>query len=200
MSMALAPRVLGVNEVAEAARLLREGGLVAFPTETVYGLGADATNPEAIARLNRVKGRPPEKPYSVHVHDIAQVAAYVERVPPKAARLMQRFWPGPLTIVLPARDGRTVGFRLPAHPLARAFLAACRVPVVAPSANRAGGPPPTDAAEVLAALPAGDVDGVLDGGPTPLGKESTVVEVIGDDVIIRRDGALSRAEVLAAAG
>lgn len=207
MSMALAPRVLGVKgdrpdpiALAEAAQILRDGGLVAFPTETVYGLGADATNPDAIARLNRVKGRPPEKPYSVHVHDAAQVAAYVETVPPKAARLMQRFWPGPLTIVLPARDGRTVGFRLPDHPIARAFLAAAQVPVVAPSANHAGDAPPTDAAEVLAALPGGEVDCVLDGGPTPLGKESTVVEVIGDEVIIRREGALLRADVLAAAG
>lgn len=183
--------------LAEAARILRAGGLVAFPTETVYGLGADASNPDAVERLNRVKGRPPGKPYSLHLHALAQVLTYAPSIPPLAERLMQRFWPGPLTIVLPGKDGRPVGFRLPDHPVARAFLEACQVPVVAPSANRSGSPPPTDAQEVLAALN-GDVDCVLDAGPTRIGKESTVVEVMGDRVEIRREGAVSREAVLAA--
>jgi L-threonylcarbamoyladenylate synthase len=203
--MTTAPRVLSVQGqapdpavLAEAARIVRHGGLVAFPTETVYGLAADATNPDALARLNRVKGRAPEKPYSIHLHDPAQITAYVDVVPEAARRLMQRFWPGPLTLVLLARDGRTVGFRLPDHPVARAFLAACAVPVVAPSANHAGAPPPTDATEVLASLD-GEIDGILDAGPTTLGRESSVVEIIGSDVLVRREGALSEAAILAAA-
>lgn len=200
--MAKTPRIFGVVgdapdsvALAEAAKILRSGGLVAFPTETVYGLGADATNPDAIARLNRVKGRPPEKPYSLHLHSAAQVRALVSSVPPLAQRLMERFWPGPLTIVMPANDGRTVGFRLPNHPVAHAFLKACDVPVAAPSANRSGSPPPTDAQEVLAALN-GDVDCVLDSGPTALGRESTVVEIIGERLEIHREGAISKDEIL----
>ena len=183
--------------VAEAAKLLRGGGLVAFPTETVYGLGADATNPQAIARLNQVKGRPPEKPYSWHLYAPEQIRNVVPAVPPLAQRLMERFWPGPLTIVMPSRDGKTIGFRLPDHPVARAFLKACGVPVAAPSANRSGSPPPTDAKEVLAALD-GAVDCVLDAGPTRLGRESTVVEVIGSRLEIRREGAIPNDDILAA--
>ena len=200
-----APRVFGmlgdaldVSALAEAARIVREGGLVAFPTETVYGLGADATNSKAIARLNQVKGRPPEKPYSLHIHAPEQMRPFVSDVPPLAATLIARFWPGPLTIVMPAKGGGTVGFRLPDHPIALALLKACDVPVAAPSANRSGAPPPTDAAEVVAALD-GDVDCVLDAGPTQLGRESTVAEIVGDRVEIRREGALPTAVVLAAA-
>lgn len=197
------PKVFGVVGaapdplvLAEAAKLLQGGGLVVFPTETVYGLGADAANPQAIDRLNRVKGRPPEKPYSLHLHDAAQLREFVDVVPPLAERLIERFWPGPLTIVMPSRDGKTIGFRLPDHPVARAFLKACGVPVVAPSANRSGSPPPTDAKEVLAALD-GAVDCILDAGPTRLGRESTVVEVIGSRLEIRREGAIPKEDVLA---
>ena len=192
-----APRVFAASAVAEAAALIRAGKLVAFPTETVYGLAADAANPAAIERLNRVKGRPPEKPYSLHVHDAAQVLAVVKTVPPMAQRLMDRFWPGPLTIVLTGADGKTVGFRLPQHAVAQEFLRACGRPVVAPSANRSGSPPPTDAQEVVAAL-GGDCDGLIDGGPTPLGRESTVVRIDGDQLTVLREGALSRAEIQAA--
>jgi L-threonylcarbamoyladenylate synthase len=185
--------------IAAAAAIVRAGGLVAFPTETVYGLAADASNPQALERLNAVKGRPPEKPYSLHLYAAAQVRERVSAIPPAAQRLMERFWPGPLTIVLPADDGTTVGFRLPDHPVARAFLKACGVPVVAPSANRSGSAPPTDAAEVLAAL--GDAcDGLLDGGPTPVGRESTVVQVQDGRVTVLREGAIPGAQVLEAAG
>jgi L-threonylcarbamoyladenylate synthase len=181
--------------LAEAATILRGGGLVAFPTETVYGLGADATNPDAITRLNQVKGRPPDKPYSLHVHSPDQIVQCVTSISPLAQRLMDRFWPGPLTIVMPAPDGATVGFRVPDHPVARAFLHACGVPVAAPSANRAGAPPPTDAQEVLAALDA-DIDCLLDGGPTQLGRESTVVEVVDGTVVVRREGAIPHDAIL----
>ena len=173
----------------EAAQVLTAGELVAFPTETVYGLGADATNPQAIARLNQVKGRPPEKPYSLHLSSVEQMCAFVTAIPPLAERLMQRFWPGPLTIVLPGKDGKTVGFRLPSHPVTQAFLKACARPVAAPSANRSGARPPTDAREVLEALN-GDLAGIVDAGPTPLGRESTVVEVLGDRVLVHREGAI----------
>ena len=183
-----------LSALAEAAGILREGGLVAFPTETVYGLGADATNPAAIARLNRVKGRPPEKPYSLHLHSIDQVRALAGPMPSAAERLMATFWPGPLTLVLPSRSGGSIGFRIPDHPIAQAFLKACGVPVAAPSANRSGHPPPTDAGEALAALE-GEFDCLLDGGPTRLGRESTVVQALGDRVEILREGAVSRAAI-----
>jgi len=187
------------SAIAEAARVLRGGGLVAFPTETVYGLGADAANPAAIERLNQVKGRPPDKPYSLHLHSPDQMRPFVTAVPPMATRLIERFWPGPLTLVLPGKDGKTVGFRLPDHPIAQAFLRSCGVPVVAPSANRSGSPPPTDAAEVLEALD-GSIECVLDGGPTRLGRESTVVEVLGARVEIRRDGAIPADAIRSAVG
>ena len=200
------PRILGLSGeapdptvLAEAAAILRAGGLVAFPTETVYGLGADATNPKAIARLNQVKGRPPDKPYSLHLHTPDQMRAFVSTVPRAATALIERFWPGPLTIVMPGKEGKAVGFRLPDHPIALAFLQVCDVPVAAPSANRSGAPPPTDAAEVLAALD-GDLDCLLDGGPTRLGRESTVVEIIGGRVEVRREGAIPRDIILSVAG
>ncbi len=188
------PRIVGI---AEAARILRSGGLVVFPTETVYGLGADATNPKALEQLNRVKGRPPEKPYSLHLHSPEQMRPYLSTIPPVAQRLIEQFWPGPLTIILPGNDGKTVGFRLPDHPIARAFLKACDVPVAAPSANRSGSPPPTDIQEVLVALD-GAVDCMLDGGPTKLGRESTVVEVTRDGRLeIHREGAIPKVDLLA---
>ena len=200
--MSAAPRIFSVcGETSdpailrEAAQMLRAGGLVAFPTETVYGLGADAMNPVAIERLNAVKGRPPDKPYSWHLHSAEQLKAIVDRVPPLAQRLIDRFWPGPLTIVMPTGRGRTVGFRLPDHPIARAFLKACDVPVAAPSANRSGEPPPTDASEVVRAL-GSSLECVLDSGPTQLGRESTVVEVIDGRVQVLREGALSREAIL----
>lgn len=196
------PRIFSVTgsdlnpaAIAEAAAILRRGGLVAFPTETVYGLGADAEDPKAIERLNRVKGRPPEKPYSLHLHAPEQIEPFVSEVPSLARRLMERFWPGPLTIVMPGKDGKTVGFRLPDHPIARAFLAACGRPVVAPSANRSGFPPPTDAREVLVALD-GSFDGLLDGGPTMLGRESSVVEVRGTRLLVHREGAIPKDAIL----
>jgi len=202
--MAAAPQIFGVSgdapdpsAIAEAARILRNGGLVAFPTETVYGLAADATNPKAIERLNQVKGRPPEKPYSLHLHAASQMAPMVGTIPPLAEQLIRRFWPGPLTIVMAAKDGTTLGFRLPNHPVAHAFLEACGVPVVAPSANHSGSPPPTDAKEVIAAL--GDAfDCLLDGGPTPMGRESTVVHVVNDRVDVLREGVIATDTILAA--
>ena len=187
------------QRLAEAARIVQRGGLVAFPTETVYGLAADATNPQAIERLNQVKGRPPEKPYSWHVHSVEQMRARIGTIPPLGQRLIDHFWPGPLTIVLSAPGGTTIGFRLPDHPITRVFLRACEIAVVAPSANRSGMPPPTSAGQVIAALN-GDVDMVLDGGPTTLSRESTVVQVLQDRVQILREGAIPAEAILAIAG
>ncbi len=185
------------QRLAEAATLLRRGGLVAFPTETVYGLGADATNTQAIERLNRVKGRPPGKPYSLHLGSVEQFFQLVEEVPALARRLIDRWWPGPLTLIIPRPDGARVGYRVPDHPLAQAFLSACGVPVAAPSANRSGEPPPSHAAAVIDALGEA-IDGVIDGGPTRLGRESTVVEVQGARLTIHREGAIASAEIHAA--
>jgi len=184
--------------MAEAARILCDGGLVAFPTETVYGLAVDSSNPMAVERLDQAKGRPPEKPYSLHLGDPSQLHQFVDRVPPAASRLIARYWPGPLTIVMPGKQGRMLGFRLPNHPVARELLRRCPCPVVAPSANPSGMPPPTDAQEVLQTMN-GLCDCVLDAGPTPLGRESTVVRVIDDRVEVLRQGAIAADELLAVA-
>lgn len=184
--------------IAAAARIVRDGGLVAFPTETVYGLAADATNPEAIERLNRVKGRPAGKPYTLHLHATSQARELVPAIPSVAQQLMARFWPGPLTLVLPYDDTKTVGLRVPDHPVAHAFLKACGVPVAAPSANRSGDRPPTSAEEVLRAL--GEAfDGLLDGGSTSVGRESTVVQITNGSLTITREGAIARDAVLSVA-
>lgn len=172
--------------VAEAAALLREGGIVAFPTETVYGLGADAANGRAVAAIFAAKGRPQDNPLIVHIADREQAAALAAEISPVERDLMARFWPGPLTLVLPARPGAvprevtagldTVGVRMPAHPLALRLIRAAGRALAAPSANRSGRPSPTTAAHVLADL-GGRIGGVLDGGPAGIGVESTVIRV-----------------------
>jgi len=160
--------------IEEAAAWLREGKTVAFPTETVYGLGADAASDEAVRRIFAAKGRPSDNPLIVHVAGIADAERLAMRISPLAARLMERFWPGPLTVVLPCRHDRvapsvtaglaTVAVRVPAHPVALALLEAARIPVAAPSANLSGRPSPTTAAHVREDLD-GRIDGILDGGP-----------------------------------
>jgi L-threonylcarbamoyladenylate synthase len=177
------------DTIADAARALDDGGLVAFPTETVYGLGASVRRPEAVARIFAAKGRPATDPLIVHVADLAAATGVVSAVPAPARALADAFWPGPLTIVLPrgplvgdgiTAGGASVGVRVPAHPVALALLAAAADPVAAPSANRFGRISPTTADHVVAEL--GDRmdpvrDRILDGGPTPLGIESTVVDL-----------------------
>jgi L-threonylcarbamoyladenylate synthase len=191
--------------IAEAAAILRSGGLVALPTETVYGLGGDALNPAAVARIFAAKQRPAHDPLIVHVADPAGAAQVVTAISPLAATLMAHFWPGPLTLVLPGAacvplavtaGGPTVAVRCPAHPVARALIAAAGTPVAAPSANRFSHTSPTTAAPVWHDL-AGRIEAILDGGPTPIGVESTVVACDGDDVTILRPGGVT-AEALAA--
>jgi L-threonylcarbamoyladenylate synthase len=189
----------GAEGVARGVELLRAGGLVAFGTETVYGLGADATNGEAVARIFAAKGRPSFNPLICHVADAATAWRYVE---PNtlAQKLAARFWPGPLTMVLPCRPGAgvsslaaaglpTLAVRVPAHPGALALLRALGGPVAAPSANRSGRVSPTSAAHVLADLD-GRIDAVLDSGPCWVGVESTVLDLTtGTPVLLRPGGA-----------
>ncbi|MFB9326922.1 L-threonylcarbamoyladenylate synthase [Paenibacillus aurantiacus] len=192
------------EELAEAARLLREGQTVAFPTETVYGLGADARSDEAVARIFEAKGRPSDNPLIVHIADRAQLGALVLPWGELAERLMDRFWPGPLTLVLPAAPGAvsprvtagldTVAVRMPSHPVALALIAAAGCPVAAPSANRSGRPSPTLAAHVAGDL-AGRIAGIVDGGAAGVGLESTVVEIDGETVRILRPGGVTAEEL-----
>jgi L-threonylcarbamoyladenylate synthase len=200
------PTVLGVDPgapdpaaVAQAAAVLAGGGLVALPTETVYGLGADARNAAAVRRVFAVKGRPADNPLICHVADPAGLEALARHVPPLARQLAAAWWPGPLTLVVDAAPelprettgGRdSVAVRMPAHPVALAVLRASGLAVAAPSANRSGRPSPTTAAHVLDDL-AGEVDLVLDAGPSPIGVESTVVDARGSRPVILRPGAVT---------
>ena len=192
--------------VARAAALLRQGGLVSFPTETVYGLGADARSGRAVAAIYEAKGRPRFNPLIVHVADAA-AAARIGRIEGDAARLAAAFWPGPLTLVVPLRPEAglselvtagldTVGLRVPAAALACALLAEVGGPVAAPSANPSGRVSPTTAGHVLDGL-SGRIAAVLDGGPCPVGLESTIVGVAPEPVLLRPGGLPS--EMLAAA-
>ena len=194
--------------IEKAGRLLAAGRLVAFPTETVYGLGADATSEAAIAALYRAKGRPAKNPVIIHVADLA-AARRLGRFDERAERLAARFWPGPLTLVLPrtadcpvvpaASAGlSSVALRMPDHPIARAIIAASGRPIAAPSANLSGRVSPTDAAATLAEL--GDaVDLVIDGGRTPVGIESTVVALL-DRPRMLRPGYVTREAIEAEIG
>jgi L-threonylcarbamoyladenylate synthase len=194
--------------IAAAAALLRRDGLVAFPTETVYGLGANALDAAAVARIFAAKGRPATNPLIVHLADARQVAQVAADWPDPAARLAERFWPGPLTLVLLKRPevpdivtagGPTVAARVPAHPVARALLRAAGVPVAAPSANRSTELSPTTAAHVLRGL-GGRVDLILDAGPTAGGIESTVLDVTCDPPRLLRPGPVTPAEIEAVIG
>jgi L-threonylcarbamoyladenylate synthase len=187
------------GDIGRAAEVLRGGGLVAFPTETVYGLGAHALDRAAVRRLFEAKGRPSSDPLIVHIASVEQLAALAAAVPETARLLAARFWPGPLTLVLPRGASvphdvtaglETVAIRVPSHPVARALLEAARIPVAAPSANLFSRPSPTRASHVLDDL-AGRIELVLDGGPTPVGVESTVVDLSGDVPCVLRPGAVS---------
>ena len=195
--------------VAEAAAALKAGKLVAFPTETVYGLGADATNGRAVAGIFEAKGRPRFNPLIVHVPDLA-TAERIAELSPKARRLAEALWPGPLTLVLKRRPEAnisdlvtagldTVAIRVPSHPVALALLRACRLPLAGPSANRSGHVSTTTAAHVAADL--GDRPAfILDGGATTHGVESTVVDASGPDIIMLRPGAATREAIEAILG
>lgn len=185
--------------IAEAARILRTGGLVAFPTETVYGLGAAGLDPEAVAAVFEAKGRPHTDPLILHVESAAWLPRLCGPIPPEAGPLADHFWPGPLTLVLPALEAvprlvtaglDTVAVRSPAHPIARALLAEVDLPLAAPSANLFGHISPTTASHVLRDLD-GLIDAVVDGGPCEVGLESTVLSLVGERPTILRPGAVT---------
>jgi L-threonylcarbamoyladenylate synthase len=194
--------------IDEAAALLRAGKLVAFPTETVYGLGANALDPAAVARIFEVKGRPSTSPLIVHVDSVMMARSLAATWPSQAQTLVERYWPGPLTLVLP-KDKRvpgivtagldTVGLRWPAHPVAQALIRAAGIPVAAPSANRFTELSPTTAAHVRKSL--GDaVDAVLDGGSATVGIESTVLSLAGTQPLLLRPGSIPLPELVALIG
>ena len=195
-------------EVARAAELIRAGELVAFPTETVYGLGANALDASAVEKIYAAKGRPPESPLIVHVDSMEMARGLAREWPEKAEKLAREFWPGPLTLVLPkgARVAErltagldTVGIRMPAHRLALELIRAAGVPVAAPSANRFTQLSPTTAEHVRESL--GDrVAMILDGGPTAVGIESTVVSLAGAEAVLLRPGMISREQLERAIG
>jgi L-threonylcarbamoyladenylate synthase len=210
MTAPLMTRILpaGAAAAAEAARVLAAGGLVAFPTETVYGLGADATNGQAVARLYEAKGRPAFNPLIAHVTDLAAARA-LARFEADAGRLAAALWPGPLTLVLPkaascpvaelATAGLdSIAVRMPDHAVARAILTTFGKPVVAPSANRSGHVSPTTAEHVAADL-SGRIDLIIDGGATPVGVESTIVACLGQPTLLR-PGGVPRAAIERALG
>jgi L-threonylcarbamoyladenylate synthase len=194
--------------IADAAAIIRAGGLVAFPTETVYGLGADATNAAAVARIFAAKGRPSYNPLIVHVSDSDAARDVVSDWPDAAHNLAAQFWPGPLTLILPRGETisdtvtaglSTVGVRVPAHPIALALIRAAARPIAAPSANRSTGVSPTDANHVAASLDGGP-ELILDAGPTSVGIESTVLDLSSGVPTILRPGMISRAQIAGVIG
>ncbi len=196
------------ERIARAAAALRAGCLVAFPTETVYGLGALALDADAVRRIFAAKGRPAHNPLIVHIADISEVSQVAASWPDAAERLARRFWPGPLTLVVPrgaavpdatTAGGPTVALRVPAHPVALALLRATGAPIAAPSANRSGELSPTRAEHVLRGLD-GRIDLVLDAGPTTGGVESTVVDVSKSPPRLLRPGLIGPAELEAVIG
>jgi L-threonylcarbamoyladenylate synthase len=189
--------------VRRGAEVIRAGGLVAFPTETVYGLGADAMSAAAVARIFEAKERPRGNPLIVHLATAAALESIAARVPPRVLDVAARFWPGPLTLVLPRAATvplittgglETVAARVPAHPVARALIAASGRPVAAPSANRSGRPSPTRAEHVREDLD-GRIELILDGGPTPVGVESTVLDMTTDPPMLLRPGGVTLEEL-----
>jgi len=183
------------EDVRKAGELLREGYVVAFPTETVYGLGARADDFDAMRALYEVKQRPPDKKVTILIADPGDVVTYAAPLSKLAERLAEHFWPGPLTLVVQAVDGEDVGLRCPDCEATRAMLREAAVPVVAPSANLTGDPPARSAEDVLASFD-GQIAAVLDGGATRMGQPSTVVRVLEDGIEVIRPGALEEDEIL----
>ncbi|MBU8787638.1 MULTISPECIES: L-threonylcarbamoyladenylate synthase [Bacillus] len=196
-------------QITQAAMLLRDNETVAFPTETVYGLGANAKNTDAVAKIYEAKGRPSDNPLIVHIADISQLNEFAEVDSEKAKTLMELFWPGPLTIVLPCREGAlstrvtaglaTVAVRMPDHLVALELIKRAGVPVAAPSANVSGKPSPTKAEHVVHDLN-GRIAGIVDGGPTGVGVESTVVSFTRGMPVILRPGGVTKEQLETAVG
>lgn len=199
---------IDMNTIEEAGRVLKEGGLVAFPTETVYGLGGDALNPASSEKIYAAKGRPSDNPLIVHIAEKADVYRIAEEVPEQAERLMETFWPGPLTLIFPKKDLvpdkttgglSTVAVRMPSDKIAAAFIRAAGGFVAAPSANASGRPSTTTAAHVAEDLN-GRIEMILDGGQAVIGLESTIVDVSGDFPVILRPGVITGTMIEAVIG
>ena len=200
--------VRDAKAIAEAASILREGGVVAFPTETVYGLGGNALDAYASGKIFRAKGRPQDNPLIVHIASLSALETLCHDVPDEAYALASAYWPGPLTMILPKNECipdattaglDTAGIRMPSHPVARALIEACGVPVAAPSANLSGKPSTTSFAHVLRDMD-GRVDAIIDGGTSEVGLESTVVEFDGGIVRILRPGYITKEDIEAVVG
>ncbi len=183
-----------IENLDQAARILAGGGLVGIPTETVYGIAANAARPEALERLRRLKERPDDKPFVYLIPGLEDLQRHAREVPPLAWKFIDRYWPGPLTLVLPGLASETVALRIPASYVAHELVMRAQCPVVAPSANLAGQPPATRAEEVLRVFD-GRIEVVVDGGEAPLGEPSTIVRVDGSSWEILREGAVERAQL-----
>ncbi|MBS4538338.1 threonylcarbamoyl-AMP synthase [Clostridium sp. D2Q-11] len=188
----------------KAAEILKKGGLVAIPTETVYGLGANALDEDAAKNIFKAKGRPQDNPLIVHISDIDQLKDLVSEIPEGAYVLMEKFWPGPLTLIMKKSDKisdvitaglDTVAIRMPSHPVAREIIELANLPIAAPSANISGRPSPTDASHVIEDL-VGRVDAIVDGGRTGVGVESTVVDISSGIPTILRPGGITEEDLL----
>ncbi|MEH7074383.1 L-threonylcarbamoyladenylate synthase [Neobacillus drentensis] len=196
-------------QVVDAANFLRDNEVVALPTETVYGLGGNAESDEAVRKIFAAKGRPSDNPLIIHIAGKKQLRSFVAEIPEKAERLMEAFWPGPLTIILKKIDGvlsetataglATVGVRMPDHPVALALLKSCGLPIAAPSANSSGKPSPTNADHVIDDLN-GKIAGVIDGGATGIGVESTVVDCTEAIPVILRPGGVTKEQLESVVG
>ncbi|MFT9486097.1 MAG: L-threonylcarbamoyladenylate synthase [Tepidibacillus sp.] len=195
-------------DIIEVAKRLREGEVIAFPTETVYGLGANALDTEAVKKIFAAKGRPSDNPLIVHIANYKQLEQLVEDVDKRSKRLMDQFWPGPLTIIFKRKDGisplvtaglPTVAVRMPNHPVALAVIKAADLPIAAPSANRSGKPSPTTADHVWHDLQ-GRIEGIVDGGPTGVGLESTVIDLTEEIPTVLRPGGVTIEELEAVLG
>ncbi|MGV3488730.1 MAG: L-threonylcarbamoyladenylate synthase [Tuberibacillus sp.] len=197
------PNLAASKDIEEAAAFIRDGELVAFPTETVYGLGANALSEEAVKKIYEAKGRPSDNPLIVHISELDQMKRIAREVPDAAEKLIKAFWPGPLTVIVPVSDAvaetvtaglDTVGIRMPSHPVSQALITAAGVPIAAPSANLSGKPSPTEAEHVYEDMN-GRIAGILDGGPTGVGVESTVVDTTSEPVTILRPGGITREQL-----
>ena len=191
------------KQLDEAAEVLRSGGLVAFPTETVYGLGANALDEKAVKNIYKAKGRPADNPLIVHISDITALDGLTSSIPTAAPGLMKAFWPGPLTLVFPKSDRvpdiitaglDTVAIRMPSHPIALELIRKAGVPVAAPSANSSGKPSPTLAKHVVEDL-SGKIDIIIDGGNSMVGLESTVLDIVTEPAIILRPGGITHEHI-----
>jgi L-threonylcarbamoyladenylate synthase len=184
----------GKKTLKKAVEVIKRGGFVAFPTETVYGLAADYLNKGTIQRLYRIKKRPKHKPFTIHISDFDELIRLSCEISLFSKKLISKFWPGPLTLIFKTSTGAKVGVRMPRNKLALEFISMCAIPIVAPSANISGKKPPRNAEDVLKDLD-GKIDLVLDGGKTEIGKESTVVDVTSFPYKVLREGAIHKSQI-----